>query len=252
MNQLEFCNAAAQVAHPTIKENLMDFIYQGFLVPMIKPALLQECDVMEQIATIAYLDLIIRSVTEPGLLPDLIRFLLKETFNDVYLLDILVYRIDSSFRLTLVTLAFFETLIDLNCEDIMLELVFKHLRPCSHVMISQRHLIAYTDTYSVNMDKLFSLIPNCCRLNNLSAKSTPVQEAAADPPSLPTNWNHYGTQVNDTLLGNYHAYLCDARQKITLCRQACHSWSSMYDVITTTPQSTASNTFIDDFYDTGK
>lgn len=41
MNSLEFCNAVAQVAHPMVQKQLLEFLYQGFLIPVIGPALLQ-------------------------------------------------------------------------------------------------------------------------------------------------------------------------------------------------------------------
>lgn len=41
MNSLEFCNAVVQVAHNLIKEQLLDFMYQGFIVPVLGSALLQ-------------------------------------------------------------------------------------------------------------------------------------------------------------------------------------------------------------------
>lgn len=41
MNSLEFCNAVVQVAHPLIRDQLLDFLYQGFLVPVLGPAILQ-------------------------------------------------------------------------------------------------------------------------------------------------------------------------------------------------------------------
>lgn len=41
MNALEFCNAVVQVAHPLIRDQLLDFLYQGFLVPVLGPALMQ-------------------------------------------------------------------------------------------------------------------------------------------------------------------------------------------------------------------
>lgn len=43
MNSLEFCNAVVQVAHPLIRDQLLDFLYQGFLVPVLGPAILQVC-----------------------------------------------------------------------------------------------------------------------------------------------------------------------------------------------------------------
>lgn len=41
MNSLEFCNAVVQVAHPLIKQQLLDFMYQGFLVPVLGSTLIQ-------------------------------------------------------------------------------------------------------------------------------------------------------------------------------------------------------------------
>lgn len=41
MNSLEFCNAVTQVAHPMVQKQLLEFLYQGFLIPVIGPALLQ-------------------------------------------------------------------------------------------------------------------------------------------------------------------------------------------------------------------
>ena len=41
MNSLEFCNAVAQVVHPLVQKQLLEFLYRGFLVPVIGPALLQ-------------------------------------------------------------------------------------------------------------------------------------------------------------------------------------------------------------------
>lgn len=41
MNSLEFCNAVVQVSHSLIRQQLLDFMYQGFIVPILGPALLQ-------------------------------------------------------------------------------------------------------------------------------------------------------------------------------------------------------------------
>lgn len=41
MNSLEFCNAVAQIAHPMVQKQLLEFLYHGFLVPVMGPALLQ-------------------------------------------------------------------------------------------------------------------------------------------------------------------------------------------------------------------
>lgn len=41
MNALEFCNAVVQVAHELIREQLLDVMYLGFIIPVLGPALLQ-------------------------------------------------------------------------------------------------------------------------------------------------------------------------------------------------------------------
>lgn len=41
MNSLEFINAVAQVAHTLIRQQLLDFMYQGFLIPVLGSTLMQ-------------------------------------------------------------------------------------------------------------------------------------------------------------------------------------------------------------------
>lgn len=41
MNSLEFCNAVVQVAHPLVHQQMLEFLQQGFLVPVLGSALLQ-------------------------------------------------------------------------------------------------------------------------------------------------------------------------------------------------------------------
>ena len=55
-----------------------------------------QTNVESQIAAMVYLDLIIRSVTDPGLLPILIKFLLdKEKFDGQRIIDGLIDRLNS-------------------------------------------------------------------------------------------------------------------------------------------------------------
>uniref|UniRef100_A0A1B6LZW6 FHF complex subunit HOOK-interacting protein C-terminal domain-containing protein n=1 Tax=Graphocephala atropunctata TaxID=36148 RepID=A0A1B6LZW6_9HEMI len=200
MNNLEFCNAVVQVAHPAIRSQLLEYLYQGFLVPVMGPALLQSTE-EELTAATAYFDLFIRSLTEPGLLHSFICFTLRNTYDGQRIIDSLVQRIKATSRLCLVTLALLETLVDLNCEDVMLELVLRHLVPCSHVMLSQRSRVRHVDPYCRSADKLLSLAPNIPRLE--------VSEGS--------------------LYGDYQAYLHDARNKIVSCTAATSIWMYPYD-----------------------
>lgn len=41
LNSLEFCNAVVQISHPIVQQKLLDYIYNGFLVLVVGPALHQ-------------------------------------------------------------------------------------------------------------------------------------------------------------------------------------------------------------------
>lgn len=154
------------------------------------------------------------------------------------------------FQLCIVTLALFETLIDLNCEDVMLELCLASLSPCNHVMHSQRRRLRDIDPFARAADKFLSLTPKCCQpfaivASNLTPPNSlpPVPSSArrkssndGNIKSLPpltttttTAASNYYSRTTESLYGNYHAYLCDARQKITSCQIACTNWSCLYD-----------------------
>ncbi|KAK2905812.1 FHF complex subunit HOOK-interacting protein 1B [Channa argus] len=164
MNSLEFCNAVVQVAHPLVQSQLLDYLHNGFLVPVMGPAL-HKSSVDEMIASTAYLDLFLRSVTETSLLKTFLRFILLHHHDNDTILDTLLTRISSNSRLCMVSLSLFRTLLSLHCEDIMLQLVLRYLLPCTHVMLSQRRAIRETDIYGKSADKFLSLIPECCRMN---------------------------------------------------------------------------------------
>ncbi|XP_044256390.1 FHIP family protein AGAP011705 isoform X2 [Tribolium madens] len=212
VTSLEFSNAVAQVAHPMIRKQLQEFLFRGFLIPVLGPALLQT-NTDEQVAATAYLELILRTVTQPGLLYALLKFLINMDYDGQRLLNILIQRINSASELCLVSLSLFETMVNLNCEDMMLELVFQHLQPCLHLMLSQRRMLLPLDPHCQSFEKLLNLAPTCCDL-------------PTSPRTDNIHWNHYGGQ--QSLCGKYHAYLYDARNKIASCQAACQSWNNSY------------------------
>ncbi|KAK9890137.1 hypothetical protein WA026_008944 [Henosepilachna vigintioctopunctata] len=217
VTSLEFSNAVAQVAHPSIRKQLQEFMYRGFLIPVLGPALLQN-NVEEQVASMAYSELVLRTVTHPGLLYSLLQFLLKMEYDGHRLLDILIQRISSeNNQLVLVTLSLFDTMIDLNCEDLMLELVFQYLQPCLHLMLSQRKNLLLLDPYCNSFEKLLLLSPSSCDIDSNSPKLD-VSE---------TQWNQTNSQ--QSLCGRYDSYLYDARNRIGSCQVACASWSNTYN-----------------------
>ncbi|XP_029457776.1 FTS and Hook-interacting protein [Rhinatrema bivittatum] len=162
MNSLEFCNAVTQVAHPLVQNQLVDYIHNGFLVPVMGPAL-HKTSIEEMIASTAYLDLFLRSISETALVKTFLRFVLLHRYDNSTILDTLVSRISSNSRLCMVSLSLFRTLLNLNCEDVLLQLVLRYLIPCNHVMLSQKRAVKDLDFYGKTADKFLSLIPHCCR-----------------------------------------------------------------------------------------
>ncbi|XP_029796023.1 protein FAM160A1 [Suricata suricatta] len=241
MNSLEFCNAVIQVAHPLIRSQLVNYIYNGFLVPVLAPAL-HKVTVEEVMTTTAYLDLFLRSISEPALLEIFLRFILLHQHENVHILDTLTSRINTPFRLCVVSLALFRTLIGLHCEDVMLQLVLRYLIPCNHMMLSQRWAVKERDCYSVSAAKLLALTPVCCSsgitltLGNqerdyiLWSKCTHDSSGTVEPPlppALPSSACivEYGKALDIS----YLQYLWEAHTNILRCMRDCRVWSAPYD-----------------------
>ncbi|KAL3878304.1 hypothetical protein ACJMK2_030667 [Sinanodonta woodiana] len=241
LNTLEFCNAVVQIAHPLVREQLISYVYNGFLVPVLGPALHQDISGLptplldspmfansreEVITATAYLELFLRKLTEPALIKTFLMFILTEKNDEIVILESLITRINSSSKLSTVSLALFYTLVNLNCEDVMFQLVFRYLVPCTHVMISQRPAVRDVDTYSKSAEKLLSLRPTCC-LPELSespdhreVKHEPVK-TNFPPGSDGSKLEHFET--------SYLEYLHEARTSVRNCVKACQKWSVPYD-----------------------
>jgi len=85
---------------------------------------------MKQIlASTCYLTLCIKRIRHRGFIAIFVRFLLTHKHEDIPIIEFLIKRLSSQTELRLATLHLFQALIDLNCEDIMLVLVMKHLLP---------------------------------------------------------------------------------------------------------------------------
>ncbi|XP_041789699.1 protein FAM160A1 [Chelmon rostratus] len=246
LNSLEFCNAVIQVAHPDIRDQLVGYIYNGFLVPVLAPAL-HKLTLEEVMTTTAYLDLFLRSVTEPALLQTFLAFILLHRHESVHILDTLVSRINTPFQLGTVSLALFRTLIGLYCEDVMLQLILRYLIPCNHMMLSQRRVVRERDCYSVSAAKILALTPSCCSPDRSppplrQLDSILFSKGAETPSNTSSTEEHESFSEEDDGSGNsctigseiyldvsYLHYLYDARLSISSCIRACQVWSAPYD-----------------------
>lgn len=71
---------------------------------------------------------------------------------------------------------------------------------------------------------------NSYYLNFLFLFARPRASSSCDAiSSLPTTTSLYGLKHSESLYGNYHAYLCDARAKVQACAASCANWVYPYD-----------------------
>ncbi|XP_078222521.1 FHF complex subunit HOOK-interacting protein 1A isoform X4 [Callithrix jacchus] len=205
--------------------------------------------VEEVMTTTAYLDLFLRSISEPALLEIFLRFILLHQHENVHILDTLTSRINTPFRLCVVSLALFRTLIGLHCEDVMLQLVLRYLIPCNHMMLSQRWAVKERDCYSVSAAKLLALTPVCCSsgitltLGNqerdyilwskcLHDSSGPVKRLFPEAFSQSACIVEYGKALDIS----YLQYLWEAHTNILRCMRDCRVWSALYDGDSPSPE----------------
>nr|XP_046236951.1 FHF complex subunit HOOK interacting protein 1A-like [Scatophagus argus] len=251
LHSLDFCSAVTKVAHPSIRSQLLGYIYNGFLVPVLAPAL-HKLTVEEVMTTTAYLDLFLRSIPEPALLQTFLSFILLHTHDNVHILDTLVSRVNTPFQLGTVSLALFRTLIGLFCEDVMLQLVFRYLIPCHHLSRKQRRSLSQRDCYSSSAASFLRLMPSWCpeNLNNTNTSSHLEHIHWPKGADLSVSDSVGYCRGSDFLMDvNYLHYLWDARQAISTSHRACRLWSAPYDGINPSPQEYRSDTPGDDIDD---
>lgn len=147
----------------------------------------------------------------------------------------------------MVTLSLFDTLLGLNCEDIMLELVLKYLLTGQHVPVSHRIKINRMEPYASAVEYFLNIAPdimkkvnNVLSINNnnnypiitTTSNSSTTELTQSNgrniSKTIGANWNHYGLNTGETLLASYQAYLLEARNKIFQCRHACEQWNNTY------------------------
>ncbi|XP_041841087.1 protein FAM160A1-like [Melanotaenia boesemani] len=249
LHSLDFCSAVTKVAHPSIRSQLLNYIYNGFLVPVLAPAL-HKLTVEEVMTTTAYLDLFLRSISEPALLQTFLSFILLHKHDNVHILDTLVSRVNTPFQLGTVSLALFRTLIGLFCEDVMLQLVFRYLIPCNHLSRKQRCSLKQRDCYSSSAASFLLLMPSWCPvyLNNTNTHSEHIHWPKGAELSVSDSVGY--CRGSDFLTDvNYLHYLWDARQAISNSYRACQFWSAPYDGVDSPPQEYRSETPGDDIDD---
>ncbi|XP_062373177.1 FHF complex subunit HOOK-interacting protein 1A [Sardina pilchardus] len=246
LHSLQFCSTVSQVAHPSIKSQLLGYIYNGFLVPVVAPAL-HKLTLEEVMTSTAYLELFLRSISDPALLHTFLSFILMHRHDNVHILDTLVSRINTPFQLGTVSLALFRTLIGLHCEDVMLQLILRFLIPCTHVVSGVRERLRERDCYSSAAAALLSLTPTFLHQNNTQQDCilwTKVTEGFLkgnmgldDLLTSSATVGYWRFLGGDSLTdSNYLQYLREAHEVVGACVWACQVWSAPYDGLRPSPE----------------
>ncbi|CAL8068960.1 unnamed protein product [Calicophoron daubneyi] len=132
LHTLDFCNLAIKISHRNVQKQLLYYIGSGFLTPVLGSALHQSA-LDEVVAATAYLELILRRLTESSLIKLLLKFILTSTYDSYSVLNSLINRLNANAVLGMVTLSLFRTILSFHCEDVMYELIFRHLQPLYHL-----------------------------------------------------------------------------------------------------------------------
>ncbi|XP_051515092.1 FHF complex subunit HOOK interacting protein 1A [Myxocyprinus asiaticus] len=253
LNSLHFCSTVCKVAHPSIRDQLLGYIYNGFLVPVLAPAL-HKLTLEEVMTTTAYLELFLRSISDPALLETFLIFILRHRHDNVNILDTLVSRINTPFQLGTVSLALFRTLIGLYCEDVMLQLILRYLIPCSHLVYGERNRLRKRDCYSITASALLSLTPSFFISKSSSSPTHPPKPDYILWSKVTEGLLRGNMGMEDLFSGgdsvgcsritaseplmhkNYLQYLYDARRAICTSVQACCVWSAPYDGLNPSPE----------------
>ncbi|XP_048034259.1 FHF complex subunit HOOK interacting protein 1A [Megalobrama amblycephala] len=252
LNSLHFCCTVCKVAHPSIRDQLLGYIYNGFLLPVMAPAL-HKLTLEEVMTTTAYLELFLRSISDSALLQTFLIFILRHRHDNVNILDTLVSRINTPFQLGTVSLALFRTLIGLYCEDVMLQLILRYLIPCSHLTCAERHRLRERDCYSITASALLSLTPSFFIPKPCSSPTQPPKPDYILWSKVTEGLLRGNMGMEDLFSGgdsvgfsritaseplmdkNYLHYLYDARRAISTGVQACGVWSAPYDGLNPSP-----------------
>jgi len=225
LTSVELCSAVVELAPSQVASQLLDLVHQGFIVPVLGPALIQKTDTSAVVSSTAYVDLFLRHITAPALRATLVRFLLCEQVEGKKVKDVLVERIGLSSQICIVTLSLFETLISLHIEDVMLSLVFSYLLSCSFLLPSFRQHLRTSDPHGRAAYKFLALVPVSCDppITPLTPRRRPSQCPQTPQPTRRSPLHSPSPSQS------YSAYLADARSVIRTTAQECRGWRYQYD-----------------------
>lgn len=195
---LQLCDGVVDEARGMIRDHLLAMLRTAFLDSVIQAAICQPGH-EEAVAAMVYATNMLCAIRSPPLLSTFVQFLLGPTGDGAPLYAILIDRVGSECdSVAIHAMCMLRTLVDLNCEDIMLELALNRLLLGRHVEPSQRD--AWLRVRSVHGGWVDGWL----------ALASGVDFCSPDG-------------------SGFDAYLQHARIAVTECVAGCACWSSPYD-----------------------
>ncbi|KAI6229392.1 hypothetical protein M3Y95_00526300 [Aphelenchoides besseyi] len=201
-SSLLFCNAVVQASHRRVACQIVKYFYDGFLVEVVKPSLLQS-DPDKLVSRIAYFHLCLETITEPAMVHTMLKLLTAAETNvsDMTLLEVILHKMNSSDRLCRVVLSLLHTLLSLRCEDFMWTSLLRYIIP--FVKLRPQKL-NFDPTICMEAANAFlSCIPNCV-IN--------VTELVSD--------------------STFRVYNTEAFEMLQTTKRNCANWAFKYDGLT--------------------
>jgi hypothetical protein len=158
LRSLDFCDSVIKNAPHSISRPLLDLIRIIFLQQVLQPALLQE-RAEDLVLSTLYLNFFLKHITSVQLMREFLMFVLKEQ-EDLWILDIVIENVRSqSTMLSTVSLNLLLTLVDLNCEDVILQLSLRYLVHGHHIPSALWPRVGDADVYNESAVRFLSLVP---------------------------------------------------------------------------------------------
>jgi hypothetical protein len=210
LDLLEFCNDIVPVSAPVVATKIINIIEEKLLAGAVAENFKAAEPSTACVAATTYVDLALRHLTAAAQVEPLVRPFVRFALQHR---AVLIERIHTSSDPCLVSLRFLQTLVSLNCEDIMLEL-------CLRPLLSREHLAEPSAPATPLPDEQ----PEIAATKLAFAQ---VQSAvnAAGPRAFLSLAPLKGAAAS---LDGIGGYIHDAQRTVHECRLSCAGWAHRY------------------------
>ncbi len=193
LTYVRFCDRALGAAPPQVARHAAHLVYEGFLRNVILPSL-HQADAAAATASTAYFDACLCAISDPCFARVLLRVVMLGRCEGQRTLSLLTCRMAEPGDLGLVTMRLMLTLMDTNCEDVMLELCLRDLQRAAAASAEQVEARAKTTRAAAPADVVFARaarrLLTTCEIDFAPAAAAAPPPPPIPPPASPANVGH--------------------------------------------------------------